>query len=111
VASRPANSQRRTLSRQSLVSQSTSHVVSFTSDEANRIHLILDVAVSGSAEGLTVTSFNGADQPTIIQASLVSPTDISFPYDGVGLIVWVTEGSLLRTKSNGQISARPIALI
>lgn len=110
MAKAPTNSQRRTLAKQSLVSQTNARLASASSTVGFLATLNLDIPVHGLPGTLTVKGTTAAAVVTASVVAIVSPTQLTAQFAALPISVWVADSGGLKTASNGNISPLPVAL-
>lgn len=111
MAKAPTNSQRRTLSKQSLVSQTNSKPDSASATIGFLATVNLDIPVHGLPTGLVVMGSTAAAVVTASVVVVISPTQLTAQFAAAPKAVWVSNSGGLKTASNGIISPEPVAVL
>lgn len=107
----PTNSQRRTLSKQALVSQTNAKPTSASATGGFLATINLDIPVHGLATGIEVKGSTAAAVVTASVVVIISPTQLTAQFAAAPKAVWISNTGGLRTASNGIISPEPVAVL
>jgi hypothetical protein len=107
---RPKNSQRRTLTKQGLISQIDSEIESITPAAASPSTVNLTLPVYGSPAGLEISSITATGEQVGTAVEVVNPTTLRATFAVLPIAIYVRNPGGLRTGSNGTISPAPVTV-
>jgi hypothetical protein len=105
---RPTNNQRRTLAKQSLISQTDSAIESIVPHAASPSIINLTLPVFGSPLGLEISSIDATGSHIGTSPTVVSPTQLSATFAVLPIAIFISNSGGLRTSSNGSIDSAPV---